>query len=92
MQLIVNKLDSKSAYLLATRLNAKIFKRNCHLLFKFNHLPLGLPLLAQELLLLLLQPPPDPLLVLHDPVQGVGLLTHRLTLAPLSRVEQALHV
>ena len=63
-----------------------------YLLLKFDHLPLRLPLLVEELLLLLLQPPPDPLLVLHDPVQRVPLLTHRLPLAPLSRVEQTFHV
>ena len=66
--------------------------RMFYLLFKFNHLPLRLPLFAEELFLLLLQPPPDSLLVLHDPVQGVPLLPHRLPLAPLPRVEQTLHV
>ena len=65
-----------------------------YLLLKFDHLPLRLPLLVEELLLLLLQPPPDPLLVLHDPVQRVPLLpTHPLPLRPLSvRGEKSLHV
>ena len=65
-----------------------------YLLFKFNHLSLRLPLFAEELFLLLLQPPPDPLLVLHDPVQRVPLLpTHPLALRPLSVWgEKSLHV
>ena len=71
-----------------------ICKGVLYLLLKFDHLPLRLPLLVEELLLLLLQPPPDPLLVLHDPVQRVPLLpTHPLALRPLSVWgEKSLHV
>ena len=62
-----------------------------HLCLEVYHLLLVLSLLVKECLLLLLEPLLDPLLVLHDPVQGVPRFLS-LSLAFLPRIEKSLHL